>query len=1229
MLRHALEFLAKLRILGGNANRAHVQVALPHHDASERHKGRCRESALLSTEDDGLDNILTSLELPIRLENHARPEIVHHKRLVRLSKPKLPRKTSALDATPLSSTSTAVVSRDENVVGLSLCHARSDDTNADLGNELDRDARSRIGALEVIDELGEILDRVDVVMGGGRDEADAWGRVPEAANLNRHLEAGKLPALAGLGALGHLDLKLDAVGEVVGRDTKPSRCNLLDGRAPRGVNEALHALATLASVGLGTKLVHGDGKGLMGLVGDGAERHGPSGEALDNLCNRLNLINGDRSDLIRTQHQLPAEGHSLDEPVANLLVLGVGLAAVLARRLLQQRHLLGLIVVKLATIAVVKVAEIGKGKDIRGGILVECLLALLDITSAGRDGVVLAEASVRLELGEGHVVVLEKVGQHLVKVDAADAGGGAGECPVHDIRVDSKGLKDLSTTVRLQRGDAHLGHRLAHAIVEGSLDALGELLVRVVEGEAALIASAEERIVAHVRAHGIGAHAKDQCVVMDLMSGPRLDGKSSEGAELLLDEVLVHATDSQQGVDGRTLGPNSLVREADDLVSVAHSLSALPVDPVELRQQIGGRGRVGGVLVRHRDVNDGSLVSLHVHVLDCVHLIQREKRAVEVDALRMVATLVEKVALGAEGKAERHDHTLADGVDGRVGDLGKELLEVLVEKPRLEGQASQRGVVTHGPEGLLAVCSHRCHDGINRLGGVAVGSEQPVGGAHHPLLVADLLRLLNHIVDREHAPGPLLKGRGCCNLVLELLVADERSIHKVNHEDLTRPEPPPLNDRVDLNNLLEAPDLRRQQHLLRLPRAVGVGDVVPRGPQPVAVEGGTDDVAVCEGDHGGTVPRLHHVRVVLVEALVGVAHRAVVLPRLRDHHEHALCEGAVGTVVEKLEDVVIGPRVRLRLVNHREHLLRHLVPELGRLDVALPRPHPVLVALEGVDLAVVAQHAHRLRSTPRGKGVCGEARVHQRQVCLEALVAEVRKVLADLLRGEHSLVDDGAGAEGAGVEVGVVDGLRPLPVPLYLALKLPPEDHQLRLQDLGIQRLLALDEDLLHLGLARQGGGPECRVVGGHIPPSDDLKVLCLTKLLKNTLDLGLLLLVLGEENQPGAVFPLGGKRDALVGHDGSEVVVGNCEHHAGSVTSVDLAAAAAAVGHPLEHLESVLHDAVALRLLEVCNHADPAVIPLQVRVVQALCGGKVAHGARDGHGAVSREQLDATGGVE
>jgi hypothetical protein len=100
----------------------------------------------------------------------------------------------------------AVVAADEDDVGVGFGDACGDGADADFGDELDGDAGVAVGVFEVVDEFGEIFDGVDVVVRRGRDEADAWGGVPDLGDPGVDLAAGELAAFAGFGALGHFDL---------------------------------------------------------------------------------------------------------------------------------------------------------------------------------------------------------------------------------------------------------------------------------------------------------------------------------------------------------------------------------------------------------------------------------------------------------------------------------------------------------------------------------------------------------------------------------------------------------------------------------------------------------------------------------------------------------------------------------------------------------------------------------------------------------------------------------------------------------------------------------------------------------------------------------------------------------------------------------------------------------------------------------------------------------------
>ena len=59
------------------------------------------------------------------------------------------------------------------MVGVRFRDAGGDGADPDLGDELDADPGMRVDVLQVVDELLQILDRVDVVVRRRRDQADA------------------------------------------------------------------------------------------------------------------------------------------------------------------------------------------------------------------------------------------------------------------------------------------------------------------------------------------------------------------------------------------------------------------------------------------------------------------------------------------------------------------------------------------------------------------------------------------------------------------------------------------------------------------------------------------------------------------------------------------------------------------------------------------------------------------------------------------------------------------------------------------------------------------------------------------------------------------------------------------------------------------------------------------------------------------------------------------------
>ena len=226
---------------------------------------------------------------------------------------------------------------------------------------------------------------------------------------------------------------------------------------------------------------------------------------------------------------------------------------------------------------------------------------------------------------------------------------------------------------------------------------------------------------------------------------------------------------------------------------------------------------------------------------------------------------------------------------------------------------------------------------------------------------------------------PLAVGLGGRELRLDLVVLDDASLDGVDEEHLAGAQAALAHDLV--RREVEHADLAREHD-----EAV-VGHEEAAGAQTVAVEGRADQRAVGEDEGGGAVPRLHEHRVVLVEALARGVDVDLVLPGL-GHHHHDRVRQAAAAEGQQFDDLVERGGVAGARGDDREE--RSQVAEDVGLQLALARAHPVAVALHGVDLAVVRDHAERLGERPGREGVGGVARVHERELRGEALVARGR-----------------------------------------------------------------------------------------------------------------------------------------------------------------------------------------------------------------------------------------------
>ncbi len=648
-------------VLGGDADRAGVQVADAHHDAAGDDERGGREAELLGAEQCGDDDVAAGLELAVGLDDDAVAQPVEQQGLLGLGEAELPGAARVLERGERGGARAAVVAGDQDDVRVGLGDTGRDRADADLGDQLHVDAGRRVGVLEVVDQLGQVFDGVDVVVRRGRDQADAGGGVPGPGDPRVDLVAGQLAALAGLGALRHLDLDVVGVDQVFAGDPEAAGGDLLDGGAARRVVQALGVLAALTGVGLAAQPVHGDGEGLVRLLGDGAVRHGAGGEAPDDLRDGLDLVEGDRGPALLEVEQA-AQRHE-----------AFGLLVDPVRVLLED-------VVPAVAGGVLEAEDRLRVEQVRFALAAPLVLAA-DLQCAVRGGD--AGDGVRLGVPGGDLLGDD------VESGAADLGGGAVEVPGDEGLFEADGLEDLGAAVGGDGGDAHLGHDLQDALAQG-VDQVADGLFGVdALDEGAGPDEVLDGLHRQVGVDGGGAVADEQGDVVDLAYVTGLDQQAHLGALLGADEVVVDGRGEEQRGDRRVLGVGVPVGEDDEARAVLDGgvgLGADLLDPggqcVASAADAVEAGQGGGLHSGH--------VAVGVDVDELGQLVVVDDREGQGDAAAGGGGRLQEVALGAEHGAQRGDELLADGVQGRVGDLGEELGEVVEQQPGALGERGDR-----------------------------------------------------------------------------------------------------------------------------------------------------------------------------------------------------------------------------------------------------------------------------------------------------------------------------------------------------------------------------------------------------------------------------------------------------------------------------------------------------------------------------------------------------------
>ena len=683
-----------------------------------------------------------------------------------------------------------------------------------MADQLHRHQGGRIDLLEVVDQLGEVFDRIDVVMRRRRDQADAGLGVAQARDQLVDLVARQLAAFAGLGALRDLDLQHFRIDQVFRRHPEAAGRDLLDlaallGAVARGVFAAFTRVAAAAEA------VHRDGERLVRLGRQRAQRDRRGVEAAQQVRRVGHLVQRRRRIGLL---QLQQVAQRRRRPRVHRVRVRLPVAGVAgARRALQRHHHVRVVHVVLAAVHVLQQAA-----DVR-----------------------------RLALVPGARVQLAGFQIEPFEADAADPRRRFGEAQVDDLRIQPDDLEQLRAAVAADGADAHLRDDLRQALVDALAVAAADLrlLAALLDLQDAAPAQVEQRLVGQVRIHRGGAHADQAGDMVRVARGAGLDDQVDVAAQALAAQVMVHRAGGEQGMHHRPALLRAAVAQHHHHHALARGLRHLGADALD-----GALHAFRGV-VRQVDVAVLLVVRRHLH--DLPQLALGQHRRVEDDVVHRLAPGVEDVGLPAQLGGQRHHAVFAQRIDRRVGDLRERLAEVVVERAMLLREHRHRGVIAHRAGGFLLGLGQHAQDGFAFL---ARKVEQllvaPQGGRLHRLgrergVDQVLFQVLHAALE------PALERRAAAIDAVDRLRIEQGAAVQVDCDHLARPELALGHDLA--GRAIPDTGFRRDGQ-------VAIAREHPaRRSQAVAIEGAGGVAPVAQHDAGRAVPGIEIQAEVLVE----------------------------------------------------------------------------------------------------------------------------------------------------------------------------------------------------------------------------------------------------------------------------------------------------------------------------------------------------------------------------
>ena len=278
-----------------------------HHSAAHGDQRSRSKAEFFSTQQKRNRHVASAHELAICFQLYVLAQTVFAKHLMCFRQAYLPWQARMMHTAQRSCPRAAFSAGDQDAVSACLGHAACNDANARGGNQLHSHICLFVRTLKIINQLRQILDRINVMMRRWRNQRDALCGTAGSRHISGYLLSRQMAAFTWLCALGHFDLNLFCRLQILARHAKPGAGHLLDGGVKLRT-EPFRPFAALTAVAPAAQAIHGDRHAFMSFPRDGAVGHRACFEATDDLFNRLDFFQRNRCTAFKAKIQQRTNG---------------------------------------------------------------------------------------------------------------------------------------------------------------------------------------------------------------------------------------------------------------------------------------------------------------------------------------------------------------------------------------------------------------------------------------------------------------------------------------------------------------------------------------------------------------------------------------------------------------------------------------------------------------------------------------------------------------------------------------------------------------------------------------------------------------------------------------------------------------------------------------------------------------------------------------------------------